>query len=67
MSRLARDHGFDGFDSDRGANATYEDTRFFELQTFMAMVGYGRHRLQLASSTDTGRIVAHTAIHISEL
>ena len=41
MSRPARDHGFDGFDSDRAANATYEDTLFFELQTFMGMVGCG--------------------------
>jgi hypothetical protein len=40
-TRLARDHGFDAFDSGRAANATYEDTRFFELQTFMGMVGCG--------------------------
>jgi len=40
-TRLARDHGFDGFDSGRGENASYEDTRFFELQTFMGMVGCG--------------------------
>jgi len=40
-TRLARDHGFDGFDSGRAANATYEDTQFFELQTFMGMVGCG--------------------------
>ncbi|WP_227133115.1 transposase [Halorubellus salinus] len=40
-TRLARDHGFDGFDSGRAGNATYEDTRFFELQTFMGMVGCG--------------------------
>ncbi|WP_158055709.1 transposase [Halorussus halophilus] len=40
-TRLARDHGFDGFNSGRAQNATYEDTRFFELQTFMGMVGCG--------------------------
>ncbi|KOX92433.1 transposase [Haloarcula rubripromontorii] len=40
-TRLARDHGFDGFDSGRAENASYEDTQFFELQTFMGMVGCG--------------------------
>jgi hypothetical protein len=40
-ARLARDHGFDGFDSGRAQNASYEDTQFFELQTFMGMVGCG--------------------------
>ena len=40
-TRLARDHGFDGFDSGRAGNATYDDTQFFELQTFMGMVGCG--------------------------
>jgi hypothetical protein len=40
-TRLARDHGFDGFDSGRAQNASYEDTQFFELQTFMGMVGCG--------------------------
>ena len=40
-TRLARDHGFDGFDSGRAENATYEDTQFFELQTFMGMVSCG--------------------------
>lgn len=40
-TRLARDHGFDGFNSGRAANATYEDTQFFELQTFMGMVSCG--------------------------
>mgnify|MGYP000224074212 CR=1 FL=1 len=40
-TRLARDHGFNEFDSGRAANATYEDTQFFELQTFMGMVGCG--------------------------
>ncbi|WEL27444.1 transposase [Haloferax volcanii] len=40
-TRLARDYGFDGFDSGRAANATYADTKFFELQTFMGMVGCG--------------------------
>jgi len=40
-TRLARDHGFNEFDSGRAANATYADTQFFELQTFMGMVGCG--------------------------
>jgi IS5 family transposase len=40
-TRLARDHGFDEFDSGRAANASYEDTRFFELQTFIGMVNCG--------------------------
>ncbi|MFC7140523.1 transposase [Halosimplex aquaticum] len=40
-TRLARYHGFDGFDSGRAENATYDDTQFFELQTFMGMVGCG--------------------------
>ena len=40
-TRLARDHGFDGFDSGRAENASYEDTQVFELQTFMGMVGCG--------------------------
>lgn len=41
ITRLARDHGFDGFDSGRAENASYDDTQFFELQTFMGMVGCG--------------------------
>jgi hypothetical protein len=40
-TRLAREHGFGPFDSERAQNATYEDTRFFELQTFMGMVSCG--------------------------
>ena len=40
-TRLARQYGFGGFDSGRAGNATYEDTRFFELQTFMGMVSCG--------------------------
>ncbi|WP_096396404.1 transposase [Halorubrum trapanicum] len=40
-TRLARDHAFDHFESDRAANASYEDTRFFELQTYMGMVSCG--------------------------
>jgi len=40
-TRLARQHGFEGFDSERAQNATYGDTQFFELQTFMGMVGCG--------------------------
>ncbi|WP_136718344.1 transposase [Halorientalis salina] len=40
-TRLAREYGFEGFDSSRAVNATYDDTQFFELQTFMGMVGCG--------------------------
>lgn len=40
-TRLARDYGFDGFETSRDENATYEDVQFFELQTFMGMVGCG--------------------------
>ncbi|WP_049972699.1 transposase [Haladaptatus cibarius] len=40
-TRLAREHGFGPFDSGRAQNATYEDTRFFELQTFIGMVNCG--------------------------
>jgi len=40
-TRLARDYGFDGFDSGRAQNASYDDVQFFELQTFMGMVGCG--------------------------
>ncbi|XRG94198.1 hypothetical protein V5735_19995 [Haladaptatus sp. SPP-AMP-3] len=40
-TRLAREHGFGPFDSGRAKNVTYEDTRFFELQTFIVMVGCG--------------------------
>lgn len=40
-TRLARNYGFDGFDSGRATNASYDDTQFFELQSFMGMVGCG--------------------------
>ncbi|WP_136718622.1 transposase [Halorientalis salina] len=40
-TRLARNYGFEGFDSGRAQNTSYDDTRFFELQTFMGMVGCG--------------------------
>jgi len=40
-TRLACDHAFGHFDSGRASNASYEDTRFFELQTFMGMVRCG--------------------------
>ncbi|WP_284011333.1 transposase [Haloarcula pelagica] len=40
-TRLAREHGFGGFDSGRAQNASYEDTQFFELQAFMGMVRCG--------------------------
>ncbi|WP_204357315.1 hypothetical protein [Halogeometricum borinquense] len=32
-TRLARDLDFDGFDSGRAQNTSYEDTQFFELQS----------------------------------
>lgn len=40
-TRLARNYGFDRFDSGCAQNASYNDTQFFELQTFMGMVGCG--------------------------
>jgi hypothetical protein len=40
-TRLARDHAFGHFEFGRGRNASYEDTQFFELQTFMGMVRCG--------------------------
>ncbi len=40
-TRLAREYGFESFDSGRADNVTYEDTCFFELQTFMGMVDCG--------------------------
>ncbi|OYR85670.1 transposase, partial [Halorubrum ezzemoulense] len=40
-TRLARNHAFGHFDSGRASNASYEDTQFFELQTFMGMVRCG--------------------------
>ena len=40
-TQLTRDHAFDEFDSGRAANATYEDTQFFELQAFMGMANCG--------------------------
>ena len=40
-TRLARDHAYGHFDSGRASNASYEDTQFFELQTFMGMVRCG--------------------------
>ncbi len=40
-TRLARTYSFEAFESGRAGNATYEDTQFFELQTFMGMVGCG--------------------------
>jgi len=41
MTRLARDHAFGHFNSGRASNASYEDTQFFELQTFMGIVRCG--------------------------
>ena len=43
-TRLARDHAFGHFDSGRASNASYEDTQFFKLQTFMGMVRCGTAR-----------------------
>lgn len=40
-TRLAREHGFEAFDSGRAQNSSYDDTQFFELQTYMGMVGCG--------------------------
>lgn len=40
-TRLAREHCFSPFNSGRAENASYDDTQFFELQTFMGMVGCG--------------------------
>nr|WP_240729962.1 transposase [Halalkalirubrum salinum] len=57
-TRLARDHGFSGFDSGRAVNATYDDTQFFELQTFMGIVGcgtpQGATRFQYRHGPDSG-------------
>ncbi len=57
-TRLVRDYGFDGFDSGRAQNASYEDTQFFELQTFMGMVGcgtaQGAARFQFRRGNDYG-------------
>lgn len=57
-TRLARDYGFDGFNSGRAANATYDDTQFAELQTFMGMVGcgtpQGANRFQYRYGLDSG-------------
>ncbi|GGL71753.1 transposase [Halocalculus aciditolerans] len=57
-TRLARNHAFGSFDSGRARNATYEDVRFFELQTFMGMVGcgtaQGAARFQYRRGTDYG-------------
>jgi hypothetical protein len=57
-TRLARDHGFDDFDSGRAENASYADSQFFELQTFMGMVGcgtpQGANRFQYRHGLDSG-------------
>ena len=57
-TRLARDHGFGGFDSGRAQNTSYEDTQFFELQTFMGMAGcgtaQGAARFQYRRGEDNG-------------
>ncbi len=57
-TRLARDHTFGHFDSGRASNASYEDTQFFELQTFMGMVrcgtGQGATRFQYRRGEEYG-------------
>jgi len=57
-TRLARDHAFGYFESGRADNASYEDTQFFELQTFMGMVGcgtaQGAARFQYRRGTEYG-------------
>ena len=57
-TRLARDHAFGHFDSDRAPNASYEDMQFFELQTFMGMVrcgtGQGATRFQYRRGEEYG-------------
>lgn len=40
-TRLAREHTFGAFSSDREANTSYDDSQFFELQTFLGMTGCG--------------------------
>jgi len=62
-TRLARDHAFGHFDSGRASNASYEDTQFFELQTFMGWFGGAEPRRELlAFSTGVARTTAHMAI-----
>jgi len=57
-TRLARDHAFRHFDSGRASNTSYEDTQFFELQTFMGMVrcgtAQGAARFQYRRGKDYG-------------
>jgi len=57
-THLARDHAFRSFDSGRAQNATYEDTRFLELQTFIGMAGcgtpQGARRFQIRRGTEYG-------------
>lgn len=40
-TRLARQHGFTAFDSERAYNATYNDTCFWEMQAFLCMSACG--------------------------
>jgi len=40
-TRLAHEHTFGAFESDRAENASYDDSQFFELQTFLGMTGCG--------------------------
>ncbi|WP_058981060.1 transposase [Halobacterium sp. CBA1132] len=57
-TRLAREHGFGAFDSGRAQNSSYDDTQFFELQTYMGMVGcgtaQGAARFQLQRGVEYG-------------
>jgi len=65
-TRLAREHGFGPFDSERAHNATYEDTRFFELQTFIGMVGCGTPQGRPGSSSDEAKSTVPTETPTSE-
>jgi hypothetical protein len=64
-TQLTRDHAFGQFDSKRTSNATYEDIQFFELQTFMGMVGcgtaQGAARFQHRRGTEYGPHVIRTS------
>lgn len=66
-THLARDLSFDGFESGRAANATYEDTRFFELQTFIGMVGCGTAQGATRFQYRRGRRMAPTGTRTSGL
>lgn len=66
-TRLVRTHGFGSFDSGRAENARYEDVRFFELQTFMGMVGCGAAQGAARFQIDEAQLTVHTTIRTSAL